>query len=545
MHLFKRWQPYLLISILLAFSMLISVLYRDAITTPNDNWSKTITLDTTSNVENSDLYYASYYDVIADDQHFIYADIVNNTLNVKVFDDEVNLIEHYSYDVSIDSVEQISLTKESNQYKILAATGNSLYQLVIPSHFNDAITSKKVIENYDHIVIKKNKAVYQLNETIYALSDADIMEIVNDSRIELFDFDFNEKNNLYIAAITYENGKYFATTYDYDLSTHECNSFDIANLHIPSSTVPLETRIFYNDENVYTLFSLKNTKYGQNINFYYKLDSNTQNSVENTSFTNKSYAPQFNFELYKDSVVLIYSDETFIGKTDLSSQENTFSNIILSTSFDLSAMPLTNNQVTEQNPHMLTLNGHAYLFTNAYTNHTNILQVSSTHPNLIKVSQHLSFNAMTQLIFNGLTYVPASLMALFAPFILLIFPVVLIILPVAIIKMSWAEKHQNKMLLIALATYHLSKIYYLWANRSDLVIHNVGIGTEPWHLSNIFFLFLTGLFTSLVSMLCLRVYTRGKKQPYFITQFAFFYGIEIIQFLFYYVIFTIVFIPNF
>jgi len=98
------------------------------------------------------------------------------------------------------------------------------------------------------------------------------------------------------------------------------------------------------------------------------------------------------------------------------------------------------------------------------------------------------------------------------------------------------------MLFIAIVTYHLSKIYYLWANQSQLIISNVGIGAEPWHLSNVGFLFLTGLFTSLISLLCLRVYTNGKKQPYFINQFAFFYGIEIVQFLFYYVIFTIVFL---
>jgi hypothetical protein len=543
MHFFKRWQPYLLISVLLAFSMLISVLYTDAITMPNSNWSKEITLDTTLNIEDSSLYYNAYFDVITDNNQFIYADITNNKLHIKVYDPALKGLKYISYDVNIGTVNQMSLTKEASHYKILAATDDKiLYQLLVPLDFSQAITTTKVVETYDDIVIKKNKALFQLNETLFAVSDMSIEEVVSDPQIELFDFDFNGQDEFYISAITFAKGKYFSTAYHYNFKSKKITRFDLENLRVQSSTVPIETKIFYNDGHVHTLFSLKNTKYGQNNNFYYTLDVLTFDIAKSTTFINASYAPHFNFVNYNDSIALIYSDQSFIGKTDLNSQENTFLNIQLSTSFDLSVIPLTNNQVTEQNAHFLRLDEHAYLFTNAYTNHTNTLQVSSTHPELIEMSQNLSAKKLSQLIFNGLTYIPASLMTLFVPFILLIFPVILVILPVAIIKMSWAEKNQNRMLVIALIAYHLSKVYYLWSNQSQLIINHVGIGAEPWHLANIGFLFLTGLFTSLVSLLCLKVYTNGKKQPYFINQFAFFYGVEIIQFLFYYVIFTIVFL---
>jgi hypothetical protein len=157
-------------------------------------------------------------------------------------------------------------------------------------------------------------------------------------------------------------------------------------------------------------------------------------------------------------------------------------------------------------------------------------------------SQHLNRDQLISIVFNSLTYIPASLMALFAPLIVLVFPVVVIILPIAIFKMSWAEKNQKKMLWIAIGVYLLSKIYYFYSNHSDFIIANAGLGAEPYHIANAFNFILFGIFTSLISLGCLHFYTQKKINPYFINQFAFFYAMELIQMLFYFVIYTVMYL---
>jgi hypothetical protein len=146
--------------------------------------------------------------------------------------------------------------------------------------------------------------------------------------------------------MTYQNGKYYANAGIYDYVSDQMVLNELRALKSPSSTVPLEIESYYANGNLYTIFSLKNTKYGQNLNNFLMISGDNLQIAADNEFSNNSYSPKFQFNNFNDQTVLTFSDLSFIGKTDVGSQTKSFSNILISPTFDMITTPLTNSQST-------------------------------------------------------------------------------------------------------------------------------------------------------------------------------------------------------
>jgi hypothetical protein len=546
MRFIKSWQFVITISVIIAFSFLFSVLYQDASAFPKDNWSRAIELDRIENVEDTEAFYLSYIDVKADDQFIYVGQIVNGVFKVTFYDALFNPVQIYKHTLSIDMstpVEQMTMSKTDDGFDLLIAVNHILYQKSFNNDLSETIEDNIITDHYDQIVLKNNYAVYQIGNDFYNFNGQLQNFMFSREDVECFDFDVNPLNQkLYTAVMTYKDGKYYANAAIYDFVSNQLIESELKALKSPSATVPLEIEAYYADASFYTIFSLKNTKYGQNTNNVIILSSENLQPTAETEFSNSSYTPKFQFDNFNNQTVLTFSDLSFIGKSDVGSQKKTYSNILITPTFGMTTTPMTNTQYFSPNKVMLNFEDYQYLVTNECSNATNILYVNSNNPTLIEKSKHLKLNQFAEIAINCLTYIPASLMALFVPLIVLVFPVVVIILPIAIFKMSWAEKNQKKMLWIAISVYMLSKIYYFYSNQGDLMITNTGLGAEPYHMANFFDLILFGAFTSLISIGCLTFYTQRKINPYFINQFAFFYAMELIQILLYFIVYTVMYI---
>jgi hypothetical protein len=545
MRFIKSWQLVLSVSIIIAFSFLFSVLYKDATAFPKENWSRAIAIDKIENVEDTESYYQPYFDIETDDSYIYIGQILNDTFKLTVYDSLLNVINDYAYPLSLNgnTVGQMSLIKNNGGFDLFLFSNKTLMRKSFSQDLSVVTADETIASNIDQIVLKKQYAVYQIGDDFYNINNLKQSFMFTRDDVEGFDFDINpESQKLYLSLMTYQNGKYYANAGIYDYVSDQMVLNELRALKSPSSTVPLEIESYYANGNLYTIFSLKNTKYGQNLNNFLMISGDNLQIAADNEFSNNSYSPKFQFNNFNDQTVLTFSDLSFIGKTDVGSQTKSFSNILISPTFDMITTPLTNSQYFAPNKVLINFKGYQYLISNEYASAVNTLYVNSNHPDLMLKSQHLNRDQLISIVFNSLTYIPASLMALFAPLIVLVFPVVVIILPIAIFKMSWAEKNQKKMLWIAIGVYLLSKIYYFYSNHSDFIIANAGLGAEPYHIANAFNFILFGIFTSLISLGCLHFYTQKKINPYFINQFAFFYAMELIQMLFYFVIYTVMYL---
>ncbi|MBS7526517.1 hypothetical protein KHM83_07490 [Fusibacter paucivorans] len=545
MRFLKSWQFILSISIIIAFSFLFSVLYQDATAFPKENWSRAVAIDRIENLEDSEAYYQSYFDIETDDSFIYIGQIVNDIFKLAVYNAQFDLINHYTYALSLndEKVEQMSLVRSDSGFDLFIVLNKTLIRKSFNQDLKTMTSDDIIASNIEQIVLKKQYAVYQIGDDFYNTNSLKQSFMFKRDDVEGFDFDINpESQKLYLSLMTYHNGKYYANAGIYDYASDQMVLNELKALKSPSATVPLEIESYYADANLYTIFSLKNTKYGQNLNNFLMLSGDTLQITADSEFSNNSYSPKFQFNSFNHQTVLTFNDLSFIGKTDVGSQAKSFNNILISPTFDMITTPLTNSQYYAPNKILVNFNAYQYLISNEYANGVNTLYVNSNQPDLMIKSRHFSSDQFLSILFNSLTYIPASLMALFAPLILLVFPVVIIILPIAIFKMSWAEKNQKKMLWIAIGVYLLSKVYYFYSNHSDFIIANMGLGAEPYHIANAFNLILFGIFTSLISLGCLNYYTQRKINPYFINQFAFFYAMELIQILFYFVIYTVMYL---
>ena len=546
MKIFKNWKAVLCLTTILALTLLFQVLYSDATSLPADHWSRGIELLEQNNANDSNLYYSNYFDVISENGLIYFASIVDGSLELKIFDNELKEIDEKTYDLSdtfINNIDQICISSSSESFSILVYESDALYSLKFDAQLTLMDNPKLLSSNVEHAKIKESSILYQIANDYYLYHNDVITTLFNRDDVELFDFDLNDdESHVYISLMTYATGKYRANILDYDLYDGSLSKKEIAILKQPSATVPLEINAFCENETLYTIFSMKNTKYGQNLNNVYVLDMLSNSIVSSNYFNNQSYTPGFKFQVFGDHVTLIYSDQSFIGKTDVGSQNKYYSNVLSSDLFNEVTVPLTNTQPFASNSKLLNIGEYQFLFTNETTNHENYIYVNSNKPELINQSKKLNLDTTLEVFINSLTYIPASLLALFSPLILLIFPVVLIILPISIFKMTWAEKNQKTMLKITIGTYLLSKLYYLINNQSRLVISQMGLGAEPIHLANLAILLAVGVFTTLVSILCLHFYSIRKTSNYFILQFAFFYAIELIQFLLFFQVYSVMYI---
>lgn len=546
MKLIKNWKTLILISLIVGIALLYGVLYKDASTLPSDNWSRSITLETTENIVKDQAYYQNYFDVIYSDQTFIISKIIDQTFIISSYNEHLVLLKQESYDFSTyinTPIEYTQFFERDGLYHVQYYTEHQLYQFDINSDFSMVNDPQLIDENISVLKFKDDHIVYAKDNSYFYKSDQESIFLFERDDVELYDFDTNDDQSiLYIGLLTYSNGKYRANTIVYDLNdlTYESNQLGI--LKQPSATVPLEVDAFYNDNMFYTLFSMKNTKYGQNLNSIFLIDTKTNAITSDSFFNNYSYTPRFDFTLFNHQMVLLFNDLSFVGKTDVGSQNKTYTNVLISPNFDNTFVPLTNTQNFAANSILLSDGNHDYLFTNEVANGKNKIILNTNQPDLINQSLSFSTSDYLELLVNAFTFIPASLFALFSPFILLLFPVVIIILPIAIFKMTWAERNQLKMLYISICTYAISKLYYLINNRDLLIYNDLSSGAVPWHLSSLPLLLLINVFTGFMSYGALVLYRKKHKDSYFIIQFAFFFAMDLIQFLFYVQVYSVMFI---
>ncbi len=544
-----NWKFVLFISIFIALLLLSSVLYADFIALPSENWSKYITLYQSDVTEQTENYYDGIFDVISNDDQIILTFSDLKKLNLKLISLSGKIQKSFSYDLD-SNVKNLSTFIDSDVLNVLIASENTLNLYKFNLDDFSVVSVTEVITHFDKIKLEGRRAVYCTQDTFYYFDGNESYTISENSKVEQFDFELDE-NKVFINLLEYDLGTYYFSLYEYDLETKKLSYHDrIKKISTISSTVSLDTDLFIKDDALYNCLILKSTKYGQNVEYNLILDKKSLHILNETSFSNMSYDPNTQFVDYKNTVYLAYNDKSFIGKQEIGSQYQSYTNIFLK--------PIVENQFVDNLPYkiltksksyapnfkFITINDYHYLVANEIDHQHNTIYLSSDHPDIIIQSKHVTFSDMQDIFFGALTYIPASIMTSWTVIIGLLFPVVFIIIPIAIIKMNWVERNQMKMLYSALITYILAKIYYVYSDIHLFNFANVNIGTPPVHLSSPILSIFTFIFTTAISLLCLKLFIKKRPNTHFIASFFIFFFCEMIQYMLYITTYAVMYMKN-
>lgn len=533
-----NWKFVLFVSIFIALLLLSSVLYADFTTLPSENWSKYITLYQSDVTDQTENYYNDIFDVITNDDQLILTFSDLKKLNLRSLNLSGEIQKSFSYDLD-SNVKKLSTSINSNTLNVLIASENALKLYAFDLDDFSLISISEVTDQYDSIKLEGQKAVYYNQNAFYYFDGNDIYLISKNTKAEQFDFKLDQ-NKLFINLLEYDFGTYYFSLYEYDVATKKLDYHDkIEKISTISGTISLDTDLFIKDNSLYNCLILKNTKFGQNFEFNLILDKESLHILESTNYSNMSYDPNTQFIDYKNNVYIAYNDKSFIGKQEIGSQFQSYTNVFLRPIMENKLIENSNYKILTKsksyapNFKFVTLNHYHYLVTNEIDHQHNTLYLSSDHPDIITKSKHITFSDLQDIFFGALTYIPASIMTSWTVIIGLLFPVVFIIIPIAIIKMNWVERNHMKMLYSAVITYILAKIYYVYSDINFFHFADKNIGIPPVHLSSPILSILTFVFTTAVSLLCLKLFIKKKPNTHFIASFFIFFFCEMIQYMLY------------
>ncbi len=539
-----KWQSVIILSAIIGVLLMAQVIYKDDIKLPSDHWSRNIPIET---IASDDNYYSPYYDVLTVNESSYLIEKINHTLTVlklkekgafetvKSFD-----ISDYDHDFTEISVGQL----EDQTISLILCNQSELAYFTLNDTLSDLEFQNIIQDNIENITLNHGQAMYYKNHSLTLLDGNEELTISDSPKFEQYSFDFNASTSQYdIAFLKYDNGNYYSGVMTYDRSNQTTEEYELEKLPLIPGTISVNAVAFSNQDKLYCAMTLKNKKFAENYHFIYELDASKVNILNHYQFNTSSYTPHLQFVKIENEVRISVNQSTFIGKKAIGSNRKTYTNVVTSGFDNQTYIAHTKSNVAAANAVWFQNQGNLYLITNEITNGENTLYLSSNAREIIKESQsHMDWAEYINILLNALTFIPSSIMPLFVPLISLMIPVILIIIPVAIIKMSWVERHQNRMLGIAIITYLIFKARYLWVNQSDFIYSHLNYGDTPLHLSNGIGLFLTGLITTLISGLCLWLFTRKNPDSHFIPRFGFFFLIEMFLMLIFLIPYTMMFL---
>ncbi|MBF4695429.1 hypothetical protein [Fusibacter ferrireducens] len=533
-----NWKFILLASFFISLLLLSSVIYADFVALPSESWSKYITLYQSEDTDQTENYYDDIFDVITSENQIFLTFCDSKKINFEMLNLSGEIQKSFSYNLDYD-VKKISTALNSDSLSVLIAAENTLKLYKFNLDDFSLLSSFEIADQYELVKLDGQKLVYYNQNKFFYFDGLESHFISENSKTEQFDFKIDQ-DKLFINLLEYDLGTYYFSFYEYDLITQKMDYHNnIEKIVTISGTTSLDANLYIKNNKIYNCLVLKNAKYGQNFEVYFILDQASLHVLESTNASNMSYDPNTHFVDYKNEVYVAYNDKSFIGKQEVGSQYQSYTNIFM--------RPVTENQLIDNSPYKIltkskyyapnfrffTLNNYNYLITNEIDHRHNTIYLSSDHPDIISQSKHVKFSDLLDIFFGALTYIPASIMTSWTVIIGLLFPVVFIIIPIAIVKMSWVERNHMKMLYSAVITYILAKIYYVYSDIHLLHFNNKNIGIPPFHLSSPISSILTFVFTTAVSLLCLKLFIKNKPHTHFIASFFFFFLCEMIQYMLY------------
>lgn len=503
MKFIKSYKLLLFLTFIFIFSSLFSILYFNKIELPNENWSKALKINTSTINSRYDHYLKDNMELFefGDNYYLIY--FSENSYYLNAYDEGFNHLETYKTNKSYNGIDDLNLRVLGDEISLNFITDNQLISLLID--FNGDIIKEEVIDNdVDYAQYTGHYIAYAKNNTIF-LNGQPIK-----SFDKLIDFDFIKNgNNFQFSVIDYS-----LKTYKYDFNVYETTEKKVVNEHFIKSYALDNVTSIFDINTIQTDNSIKNMIITYNRKAYLFVNNEVTLSksfqIEDDTLNNSK---GYNFSYINENGDYLQNISTNIGRTEIASTKNFHPNVGYFD--DHNVIPLTKTEGHPVNVHYYNFNqGNYLLFSEITSNQELSTYIASTNQSVISLSQKVSFSEIRNLIVTTLTtYVPLVLFGQIYSILFLV-PIFIIILPLSLIKLTWAEQNQDKLLKLSIGLYLLPKLYYVIfkVNLTDLPI----IFTNP-----LIRMIITLLFSSVAIYSTLKI-TDSKNTHYFKNFFIFF-----------------------
>lgn len=510
MKFIKSYKFILFLTFLFIFSSLFSVLYIDQRELPSENWSKEIKLETYSINNRYDNFETDDNALLKLSNHFYLVYFSENSYYLNTYDENFNLIEKLTIDQNYDLVDHLNTVVIGDEIHMHFTTNEKLISLVINSE--GEILSEKVIDDgvievkYDHnnIAYSKDDGLYLNGKMIYSANNIE-------------DFIFRKNNGF----LTFAYIQYNLSTYTYDLNILEydneiTNQKNIDSLALDNVTNIYDMDLSISDNINHLVIITENIKMNVFTNIFFELD----NEYDITD-KNSSYSSGYNFEFIENTSDYIQNTSTSIGRIDISTKNNKYPNLALFKE-NGEVKPLTKTQMFPNKVDFYTFDEEDYIiFTQTDNNNEISLYLASTDQKIIEKSQNINFNQIKHLFFNTITtFLPLFLFGQIYSLMFLV-PIFVVILPFSLIKITWAEQNQGKLLMASIILFLLAKSKY--------VIFDMNIQGLPIIFSHPMMRLLIALILSSVSIYSMMDISKNTNN-HFLRNFIIFFIIDMITF---------------
>lgn len=510
MKFIKSYKFILFLTLLFIFSSLFSVLYIDQRELPSENWSKEVKLETYSINNRYDNFETDDNALVKLSNHFYLVYFSENSYYLNVYDENFNFKEKFTIDQNYDLVDHLNVMVIGDEIHMHFTANKKLISVIINSE--GEILSEEVLDTgvikveYDHnnVAYLKNDGIYLNGELIYS---------TNNIRNFIF-----RKNNGYL---TFAYIQFNLSTYTYDLNILEYDDNIINQKNIDSLALDNVTNIYDIDLSItdnmnYLMLITENIKMNVFTNISYELDN--EYTIINRS---SNYSSGYNFQFIENTSNYIQNTLTAIGRIDISTRDSKYPNLALFKEND-DIKPLTKTKLFPNKVDFYTFDEENYIiFTQTDNNNEISLYLASSDQKIINKSQSLSFNQIKSLFLNTLTtFLPLFLFGQIYSLLFLV-PIFVVILPFSLVKITWAEQNQGKLLIASIVLFLLAKSKY--------VIFDMNIQGLPIIFSHPMMRLLIALILSSVSIYSMMDISKNTNN-HFLRNFIIFFIIDMITF---------------
>lgn len=531
MRWLKKWQTFAVIGVLLAIYLLYAVLKVDYLSLPDSGLSRGLEIKNYPAGTDFSDYYKKTYSMSYDSDKIYALSLSSEGLSLDILGPSLEVYEDYLFD-SLKGHYEIASKKQGDYLMISCFDPKTnhleFYALNLMDH-SLKLESNFTLADVRAWTLTPDALVYADENHVIRQTQTQKMELATSKFAESIALIDLKDSNAQLIAFT----QFIDSQYQLDLVTID-DSGKVLNYR-PSYFVfgaggavkpsELELGISQNELNIISV--IKDQKSGVNIVYWLKGDLNASkaNSSKNFNAYTYSLSPLFYQDEY-DNLQLVMTAKTSIGRVELGS-EGSFQNLIRTDDTLTSAKSMTKSTKPAVNPQWLTFDGQSYLFYTQTEKGLSHLMVSSNKPELIALSQKVSFSEIISLLMTTLTtFLPLMYVSLIIE-VYVLTPVLIAVVFISMYKLTWAERHSKEMLFISLGLHLMTKLYFIY---KYVIVNQVLMASLPSFLNGPFkFLFWATTMT-LLSLASFRAFQKANPKRHYLQLYMFFNLIDIILF---------------
>jgi len=530
-----HWKIIFVITVLLLYSMLFTVLYNDMMKLPDSGFSRGIELIHFDITGDYDDYYSKNAFIEPDQDSFFitYADSSSvNTMNISWSGKPINTLKLNGTDNILD-LNGHRTTDHNVLNLIYKNRDQSIYEQSFSLKTGDPLKNAELIINNprksqlgsDHLLYTNDTSIFiYFKGQHFKISDAKYIETLTSSHVD---------NLWYITFTYYDQTAYRQRLIVLDEDMKPLKEVELQKYIGSNSMIPSETALFIHQNHYYSTTVFKDQKSGTNYIHMFDGPLDSSEQFDMTKFTSKNYSLFPTYYLKNNQVMIAFSFDTSIGRVDIQTSGGQFTNLVTSSVNEMSFNSLTNTIHPSIKPMFFQMKiepsskQSQYLVFSEIAKGQSTLYLSSNHPDLIEESLNINSKEIINLLMTTFTtFLPLSYLGLILE-VYILMPILMLVLIASMFYINWAERNGDKLLKVSILFHIIAKLIFV---NSKIIGQTDKFENFPFFIDTPIEVFGWGVFFTAVALYCFLDFSKRNKGTHYMKSYIFFNIIDLIFF---------------